>query len=68
MNRGTRSRLALLVTAVALLAIAGVTAQTTAASTQASTVKVGIIYSRSGLLAATTAPCTRRVCASACST
>ncbi len=52
MNRGTRSRLALLVTAVALLAIAGVTAQTTAASTQASTVKVGIIYSKSGPLAA----------------
>ena len=51
MNRGTRSRLALLATAVALLAIAGVTAQTTAASTQASTVKVGIIYSRTGLLA-----------------
>ncbi len=50
MNRGTRSRLALLATAVALLAIAGVTAQTTAASTQASTVKVGIIYSRTGLL------------------
>jgi branched-chain amino acid transport system substrate-binding protein len=52
MNRGTRSRLALLATAIALLAIAGVTAQTTAASTQASTVKVGIIYSKSGPLAA----------------
>jgi branched-chain amino acid transport system substrate-binding protein len=52
MNRGTRGRLALLVTAVALLAIAGVTAQTTAASTQAGTVKVGIIYSKSGPLAA----------------
>jgi len=52
MNRGTTSRLALLATAVALLAFAGVTAQTTAASTQASTVKVGIIYSKSGPLAA----------------
>jgi|1186.fasta_scaffold52993_2 branched-chain amino acid transport system substrate-binding protein len=51
MNRGTTSRLALLATAVALLALAGVTAQTTAASTQASTVRVGIIYSKSGLLA-----------------
>jgi branched-chain amino acid transport system substrate-binding protein len=53
MNRGTRKRLALLVTAVALVAVAGVTAQTTAASRQsaaADTVKVGIIYSRSGLL------------------
>ncbi len=55
MNRGTRKRLALLVTAVALVAIAGVTAQTTAASRQgaaASTVKVGIIYSKTGPLAA----------------
>ena len=50
MNAGPGSRLALLATAVALLAIAGVTAQTTAASTQASTVKVGIIYSRTGPL------------------
>jgi branched-chain amino acid transport system substrate-binding protein len=49
MNRG--SLLALLATAAALLAIAGVTATTTAASTQASTVKVGIIFSKSGLLA-----------------
>ena len=49
MNRG--SLLALLATAVTLLALAGVTATTTAASTHASTVKVGIIYSKSGLLA-----------------
>ncbi|MGZ8695292.1 MAG: substrate-binding domain-containing protein [Gaiellaceae bacterium] len=55
MNRGTRKRVALLVTAVALVAIAGLTAQTTAASRQgaaASTVRVGIIYSRTGALAA----------------
>ena len=54
MNRGTTKRLALLMTAVALLA-AAFTAQNVAASrskAQASTIKVGIIYSRSGALAA----------------
>ena len=50
MKRGTWQRLAALVGAVALLAAAGVAAQTVAAAPQASTVKVGIIYSKSGLL------------------
>ena len=53
MNRGTRRQLALLAALVAVLA-AAVTAQSVAASRQAptaSTVKVGIIYSKSGLLA-----------------
>ena len=65
MNRGTRKRLALLVTAIALVAIAGISAQTTAASRQgasASSVKVGIIYSRTGR-SPPTAPSTRRGCA-----
>jgi branched-chain amino acid transport system substrate-binding protein len=50
MKRGTWQRLGALVGAVALLAAAGVAAQTVAAAPQASTVKVGIIYSKSGLL------------------
>jgi branched-chain amino acid transport system substrate-binding protein len=50
MKRGTWQRLAALVGAMALLAAAGVAAQTTAAAPTASTVKVGIIYSRTGLL------------------
>jgi branched-chain amino acid transport system substrate-binding protein len=48
MKRGTL--LAILVGAILVLAAAGIAAQTTAAAPQASTVKVGIIYSRSGLL------------------
>jgi branched-chain amino acid transport system substrate-binding protein len=50
MKRGTWQRLAMLVGAIVVLAAAGMAAQTTAAAPQASTVKVGIIYSRSGLL------------------
>jgi branched-chain amino acid transport system substrate-binding protein len=50
MKRGTWQRLAVLVGAIVVLAAAGVAAQTTAAAPQASTVKVGIIYSRTGLL------------------
>jgi branched-chain amino acid transport system substrate-binding protein len=50
MKHGTWQRLAALVGAMALLAAAGVAAQTTAAAPKASTVKVGIIYSRTGLL------------------
>jgi branched-chain amino acid transport system substrate-binding protein len=52
MNRG--KRLALLVGSVTLLGVMGIAAQTTAASPSkaaASDVKVGIIYSKSGLLA-----------------
>src|SRR3954468_14585737 len=54
MNRGTRKRLALLMTAGGMLA-AAFAAQNVAASrssTQASTIKVGIIYSKTGALAA----------------
>jgi branched-chain amino acid transport system substrate-binding protein len=54
MNRGTRKRLGLLMTAVGLLA-AAFAAQNVAASrssAQASTIKVGIIYSKTGALAA----------------
>jgi branched-chain amino acid transport system substrate-binding protein len=50
MKRGTWQRLAMLVGAIVVLAAAGIAAQTTAAAPQASAVKVGIIYSRSGLL------------------
>ena len=55
MNRGTRHTLALLAGALVLLGVAGVAAQTTAASQERAsnhTVKVGIIYSRTGLLSA----------------
>ena len=65
MNRGTTKRLALLATAVALVAIAGVTAQTTAASRQgaaAGTVKVGIVYSTHRACSPPTAPSTSRAC------
>ena len=50
MNRGTSSRARVARHSGRAAGDCGVTAQTTAASTQASTVKVGIIYSRTGLL------------------